>query len=321
LKEEELESWWDHLDEVFENTPRDYFVRHWKLDPWRDLDGIRVAVIDSQIASTVRVFIRKCYVNGKEFTMGGIGEVSTKQPFRKRGLSSQLLGESVHFMKQQRMSICGLHTSSAASLYASLGWKSVPRYFVKYNLSKWNSERNLGIEPLPEIRKFDFDSEEEIMQLMELHKNYAKEFNGPLVRDSKVYWTHWIKREPQQTFLFVKKNQDSEGMIHESIEGYISVGIKRDNHRVKDFFVSRQQFIGDRGLNIFNALMTHYVQQLTVEQQLISNELIYPAPLFLEEPNVTDEGTMYLILDETSECSLEILRDGTKHLFWDIDGF
>lgn len=37
LKEEDLESWFDHLDLVFEKTPRQYFVNHWLNDPRSDL--------------------------------------------------------------------------------------------------------------------------------------------------------------------------------------------------------------------------------------------------------------------------------------------
>lgn len=66
LKETELEIWFDHLDTVFETTPRNYFVNHWNSDPLRDIEGIRVAIDkkNGKIVSTVRVFIREIYIQG-----------------------------------------------------------------------------------------------------------------------------------------------------------------------------------------------------------------------------------------------------------------
>lgn len=38
----QLEEWFDHLDLVFEKTPRDYFVNHWINDPWKDINGVNI---------------------------------------------------------------------------------------------------------------------------------------------------------------------------------------------------------------------------------------------------------------------------------------
>jgi hypothetical protein len=125
LQESELESWFDHCAAVFaKKTDREHFVRHWfafnskqmrfstfsrfilknnlfygtiftrKCDPERDMNGIFVAIDpqqNNQIAATVRVFFRQMKIGEHTFKMGGIGEVSTKEPYRHRGLATKLL--------------------------------------------------------------------------------------------------------------------------------------------------------------------------------------------------------------------------------------
>ncbi len=85
LYPEELEAWLDHVTHVF-LASRQYFSNHWHNDPWKDVEGIRVAVDDGKIVSTVRVFIRKMFFHGEPISVGGIGEVSTRSEYRKRGL-------------------------------------------------------------------------------------------------------------------------------------------------------------------------------------------------------------------------------------------
>ena len=82
LRPEELEDWFTHLVSVFalgsSKGGREYFLRHWENDPWKNLEDIFVAVEAGQILSTVRIMPRRIFLAGEEVTMGGIGEVSTK---------------------------------------------------------------------------------------------------------------------------------------------------------------------------------------------------------------------------------------------------
>lgn len=61
LTEERKEEWLQHVDEVFENTPREYFERHLNNDHNAKLEHIFIAIDNKSgnIASTVRVVLRK----------------------------------------------------------------------------------------------------------------------------------------------------------------------------------------------------------------------------------------------------------------------
>lgn len=86
VKESELEPWLDHVVECFaeKGTPREYFERHWKTDPFKTLKGILIAIPtvtcnepleNAHIASSIRVYSRQVFINGKRVCVGGIGEV------------------------------------------------------------------------------------------------------------------------------------------------------------------------------------------------------------------------------------------------------
>ena len=128
LYPDELEKWLDHVTHVFSGG-RQYFSNHWHNDPWRDPEGIRIAVDNGTIVSTVRVFIRKMFLHGEPVTVGGIGEVSTRPEYRRRGLATQLLKDSIRFMESGDIVMSSLHGSQR--IYSIEGWEKVPRYYAK----------------------------------------------------------------------------------------------------------------------------------------------------------------------------------------------
>ena len=131
LYPDELEKWLDHVTHVFTGG-RQYFSNHWHNDPWRDPEGIRIAVDDGTIVSTVRVFIRKMFLHGEPVTVGGIGEVSTRPEYRRRGLATQLLKDSIQFMVSRDIVMSSLHGSQ--QIYSVEGWEKVPSLLCETTL-------------------------------------------------------------------------------------------------------------------------------------------------------------------------------------------
>lgn len=133
LKEPELEKWFYHCASIFGDNQNleywlDYFKRHYFNDPLKHLGGIFVAVDDSIIASTVRLFYRRVYFHGKEITVGGIGEVSTKPEYRGMNLASKLLCMAIDTMKEKKLYISILF-ASLHNFYGKFGYKVLPREF------------------------------------------------------------------------------------------------------------------------------------------------------------------------------------------------
>lgn len=320
LYPEELEAWLDHVTHVF-SASRQYFSNHWHNDPWKDVQGIRVAVDDGKIVSTVRVFIRKMFFHGEPISVGGIGEVSTRPEYQKRGLATQLLKDSIQFMEDRQIAISMLHGSQR--IYSAEGWKSVPRYYAKKTLigrkqQEWH------------IRPANFQDTDEVAQLASLYDSYSHKFNGTFVRDDTAYWTDWVQTESPHAWV-----AERDGVI----DGYVSVRSRNGQLGVKEFVASEELFAQNSATDFFEVVLSDVIAQIDEE----SLEVEYPAPIAdgFNAPIVETYGsTMYRVIQpdafptafakKRTDVFSDLLHYQVKsirqdiqshHIFWPTDGF
>lgn len=315
LYPEELETWLDHVTTVFTGG-RQYFSNHWHNDPWRDAEGIRIALDNGTIVSTVRVFIRKMFLHGEPITVGGIGEVSTRPEYRRRGLATQLLKDSIRFMESRDIVMSSLHGSQ--HIYSIEGWEKVPRYYARQPFSaKKRSEW--------EVRPVNFDEAAEVKRIADLYDQYARKFNGTFVRDEITYWTQWVRTESSNAWIAERDGK---------IDGYISVVQREDELWVKEFSASAAVFAMDRGQRLLEGMLSHIITQMDVE----SFEVVYPAPIAdgFNAPKVEEHtSTMYRInqptvLSDSFNSIPDLLHNQPQplsqdikshHIFWYTDGY
>ena len=320
LYPDELEAWLDHVSHVF-SAGREYFANHWHNDPWKDFEGIRIALDDEKIVSTVRVFIRKMHFQGEQITVGGIGEVSTRPEYRKRGLATQLLKDSIQFMEDREIAISMLHGSQR--IYSAEGWESVPRYYAKKSIQgrktqEWN------------VRPANFQDTKEVEQLATLYNTYSRKYNGTFVRDNIAYWNDWVQTESQHAWV-----AERDGII----EGYVSVRGRDNELGVKEFAVSEELFVQDMETAFFDTLLSDVIAQMDEESLVIE----YPAPIAdgFNAPTVQHYGsTMYRVIhadafphhlrQELTDSLPDLLHSQiaelaqkikSHHIFWQTDGF
>ena len=320
LRPEKLEAWLDHVTSVFTGG-RQYFSNHWHNDPWRDAEGIRVALDKGTIVSTVRVFIRKMFLHGEPITVGGIGEVSTRPEYRRRGIATQLLQDSIQFMEDRDIAVSLLFGSQ--KIYSIEGWEKVSRYYARQSFSA-------NKQSAWEVRPANFDDEVEVKRLSDLYDRYARKFNGTVVRDDIAYWTQWVRTESPNAYV-----AERDG----NIEGYVSVIPREDEFGVKEFIASEEAFGQDRGKQLFQDMLSNIIAQMDAE----SLEFVYPAPIAdgFNAPTIDEQGSaMYRIIQPTvlSEKMAStafnsipnLLHNQPKplaqdiqshHIFWYTDGF
>ena len=192
LRRDELPRWFEHVSEVFKKPPRSYFERHWYADPWRDLEGIRVAVDAGRIVGTVRALRRYVYFGGEVVAMGGIGEVSTRPEYRDQGISHRLLEDALRTMEAWGTAISMLF-ASRHSHYARHGWSLVR-----------NPLRSLIVRPKGAaggIRPLDLAVEDDLKQVSQLYDRFSRSMEGPVVRgNDDCYWRRWVVEEWGQGF-------------------------------------------------------------------------------------------------------------------------
>ena len=276
---------------------------------------------DGTIVSTVRVFIRKMFFHGEPISVGGIGEVSTRPEYQKRGLATQLLKDSIQFMKDNEIAISMLHGSQR--IYSVEGWESVPRYYAKKTLigkkqQKWN------------IRPANFQDTDEVAQLASLYDTYSRKFNGTFVRDDMAYWTDWVQTESPQVWI-----AERDGVI----DGYVFVRRRNGQLDVKEFAVSEELFAENGAKGFFEGMLSDIIAQTDAERL----EVEYPAPIAdgFNALKVESYGsTMYRVIlpaafprkmrQELSDTLPELLHSQSEtltqnikshHIFWPTDGF
>ncbi len=315
LYPEELETWLDHVTTVFTGG-RKYFSNHWHNDPWRDPEGIRIALDNGTIVSTVRVFIRKMFLHGEPITVGGIGEVSTRPEYRRRGLATQLLKDAIRFMEDREIAMSSLHGSQR--IYSIEGWEKVPRYYARQS---FNAEKR----SMWEVRPVNFDDAAEVKCIAECYDWYARKFNGTFVRDEIEYWTKWVKTESSNAWV-----AERDG----SIEGYVSVAQREDELWVREFIASEAAFAMNRGKHLLEDMLSHIITQLDME----SLEVVYPAPIAdgFNASTIEEHGSaMYRInqptvLSDAFNSIPDLLHNQPQplsqdmkshHVFWYTDGY
>eukprot|EP00741_Cyanophora_paradoxa_P003914 tig00000737_g3808.t1 len=269
LKEDEIERWLDFVAGVFKDVgrrpPRQYFANHLYLDPWKDLNGIRVALVDGAIVSTVRVFRRKCYLRGKVVDVGGIGEVSTDPSMRSKGLARAVLHDAIKYLAHKHVGLVSLHTGAAAPFYAREGFRAVPRQFVMTRLA---AAAPPPAHPLELVaRKMDFADRALLDGVRSIHASYSRRFNGPFVRDSDGYWQQWVPVESPHAyvavdaanhpvaFLSVRLERPPGGGVPPSPGGSPRVLPAPTATSVKEFTCSDAELRRDGGRGAFAALL------------------------------------------------------------------
>jgi len=318
LKEEELENWFLHCEGLFHPRTNTYFRDHYWSDPDRHIQGIFVCILDGQIISTVRVFHRKIYVNNTEVTMGGIGEVSTKEPYRGQGIAGKLLEIAIEYMRNQKFQVSMLSAGKQASvLYTRHGWKGLP--CSVHSLK--------GLQSIPQRDATGYSvvwsnyselKPQQQKQVEELYKTNSKHLVGPLVRSS-LYWEHWISNKTNTPYSWVVRNKATD-----QVTGYLSIHKSTKGFSIADLCVNLdlpEKEIEAHCWDLLNAAIIH------LKLNLADAEICYPSvsvaqPFFKGEPSV-DDCNMFKVLDESFGTSQECLKlfSGDKFLFWDVDGF
>eukprot|EP01116_Phalansterium_solitarium_P021587 TRINITY_DN6779_c0_g1_i1.p1 TRINITY_DN6779_c0_g1~~TRINITY_DN6779_c0_g1_i1.p1 ORF type:complete len:350 (+),score=86.99 TRINITY_DN6779_c0_g1_i1:92-1141(+) len=338
LKEDQIEEWLDHLDEVFEATPRSYFAGHFVHDVTPDLEGIRVAIDKrtGRIVATVRVFIRKMFWDGAVVPVGGIGEVSTKAAWRGKGLASTLLNQALHYMKSRGLHCSSLHTSKAAPVYAKLGWRAVPRITIRRPIDdlvrRAAETTGAAAGVFGKVLPLNWTDLPMVDALMPLYSQYASRWNGPLVRASHRYWQQWVPNEPHRALAVGHRSEDGTY----ELEAYAAFGPKKREEHVlllSDFCVSDKVYAGDRGFGALLLLLHYFLTDYhgrtlhdAASVRRTYTEFVYPACIFggaepfMPEWQQVDAGTMYRADSPAMQLKFDT-ADPKSHLFWTTDSF
>jgi predicted N-acetyltransferase YhbS len=316
LRPEELEDWFTHLVSVFalgsSKGGREYFLRHWENDPWKNLEDIFVAVEAGQILSTVRIMPRRIFLAGEEVTMGGIGEVSTKLEWRGTGLSSRLLQMAVEEMERRGIQFSMLF-ASLTGFYARLGWRELHSRWKVVEVPEEHSR-------LDRIRPFSLQTD--LASIREIYDHYARNFNGPVVRDTEDYWKKWVMGELKNWWVI----ED----ITQQIIAYFGIELEKDELRVKEFgtYPTTTAELFDRAVSVLAHLVGPKVRRIKFDAAIYSRLKVIAwednpykmyrlvTPFTLGEWRITNNQELLTLLSQG-----EGSNGKSGCLFWAVDAF
>ncbi|TMN22412.1 GNAT family N-acetyltransferase [Lentibacillus cibarius] len=159
---------------------------------------------DDELAAKVHLIPLSCYINGKPFAMGGVSSVATWPEYRRQGLVRKLLHHALTYMRQNGQTLSFLHPFSYA-FYRKYGWEHAFSQ-KQYSLPVTSLKRKWDTTGC--VRRIDWD----IHLLHDIYTEYAKCFNGTLVRDAK-WWEERVLQDNWHKAVAYSADGTAEGYI------------------------------------------------------------------------------------------------------------
>lgn len=228
ITEADLERWYDHVGLVFAKTGRQYFVDHYRNDPWAFLEGVLIAedpdTLDEHglptIASTVRVFSRRMYLRGRQVAVGAIGEVSTKPEYRRQGLSGHLLEMATDLMRERQMPLSLLWTDRFGH-YGRYGWHQLLLPQVTLTVRPQPAQTI----PMISLRPIDWEHDQPL--LASAYEEFSMHLSCPFVRDHQDYWRDWVRHEMRASGRVLMVDGQGAGFVGISPEDFLyALGVR-----------------------------------------------------------------------------------------------
>jgi len=113
------------LSACFPDARPDLFRRQTEHDSTFRWRHARVVEVDGAVVGYMRIFDRRMWLRGARLRAAGIGSVATHPDYRRRGLATALLRDTLALLRRDGYHLSFLGTEIAAPFYERLGWRIV----------------------------------------------------------------------------------------------------------------------------------------------------------------------------------------------------
>ncbi|MFI5396538.1 MAG: GNAT family N-acetyltransferase [Candidatus Binatia bacterium] len=176
---------------------REFFARYFRYDHGFRDDLCFVAVDEGRIVSTLQVFRRRVRICGEVLEVGGVGNVFTAEPYRERGLASELLGRAIKAMDEHGFDL-SLLFAVRLLFYSRHGWSSHVRHLLFIDPADVEGSGPYTITPF---------TPSDLGTVMDIYDTSSAALSGPTVRDA-AYWHGQLRLagNPDEDFLVARAN-------------------------------------------------------------------------------------------------------------------
>ncbi|WP_456271658.1 GNAT family N-acetyltransferase [Bacillus sp. AK031] len=251
------------------NVPEEERENRYKQIDQHELYGIEEG---GKLAAKLHLLSLDVWLNGQEFSMGGIAGVATYPEYRRNGFVKELLTFSLNRMKEKGQTISMLHPFSVA-FYRKYGWE----LFSSLKKVKVTQAEMSMFNQVPGFIQ-RFDKSDFPVSLETIYRHYSESFSGMLSR-TKEWW-----KDRAITSLNVAVYHSEEGIE----EGYILYGIKDQKMKVEEFVALN----AESRSGLWNFICQHDSMVTEVELVLAPGD---PLPYLLSNPRTQTEMCPYFM--------------------------
>jgi predicted acetyltransferase len=213
------------LSLCFPDARPDLFRRQTEHDSTFRWRHARVVEVDGAVVGFLRIFDRRMWLRGARLRAAGIGSVATHPDYRRRGLATALLRDTLALLRRDGYHLSFLGTEVAAPFYERLGWRIVrqPSHGAPAAeaaaLTKW---------PELTIRPF---APSDLTAVARIHARATRGRTGAVARSPR-YWTDhmsWIDDDPGG-FLVAASGRGPSAFVRSRSERWASTLMVLDAH-------------------------------------------------------------------------------------------
>jgi predicted N-acetyltransferase YhbS len=181
------------LSLCFPDARPDLFRRQAEHDSTFRWRHARVVEVDGAVVGFLRVFDRRMWLRGARLRAAGIGSVATHPGYRRRGLATALLRDTLDLLRREGYHLSFLGTEIAAPFYERLGWRIVrqPSHGAPAAEATALPDRRAGLT----IRPF---APSDLAAVARIHARATRGRTGAVVRGLRYWADHlsWIDDDP-----------------------------------------------------------------------------------------------------------------------------
>lgn len=227
---------------------------------------------EHKIAAKLHLIPLSVHLNGAEMKMGGISSVATWPEYRRQGMVKDLLYHALKTMKEKEIPLSFLHPFSVP-FYRRFGWE-IAFNRKHYEIPMKQLKQNYNGEGY--VKRVN----EPISVLDSIYRNFARKFNGTLIRDEKWWKQRVLKRENLITAVAYSKENEPEGYMI---------------YHIKDRVMKIEEFVhtSPNVLKVLLQYLTNHDSMADMVKMVVSeNDAL---PLFIHEPRFEQKVSPYFM--------------------------
>jgi ribosomal protein S18 acetylase RimI-like enzyme len=214
------------LSICFPDARPDLFRRQTEHDSTFRWRHARVVEVDGAVVGCLRIFDRRMWLRGARLRAVGIGSVATHPDYRRRGLATALLRDTLALLHREGYHLSFLGSEVAASFYERLGWRIVrqPSHGAQAAEAATLPER-----PGLTIRAF---APSDLATVARIHARATRGRTGAVARSLRYWADHlsWIDDDPGGFLVAVGSRGGLAGFVRSRSERWASTLMLLDAH-------------------------------------------------------------------------------------------